>query len=211
MSNRRVFYEMVSVHLVAWWGVRILSSQTVLMHTAVENTPEWYAVRLVRAIITIAVVLVWARWRKVTWQEIGLGKQGSWRNFVAAVGLIAAIWVAIVMVRGTPLLAPRPIAYPMRFWAVITGLADVLAQQLPTFGLLQGLGARRLPRPAAFVLAWLSFGLAHFIIASPPMVIVAFVLGFFFGLGLWRTGNLGLGLGIHFGFYFMRAILGWGV
>ena len=210
MSNRRLFSEIVSIHLVAWWGVRILSSQTALMHTAVENTPEWYAVRLVRAIITIAVVLAWARWRKVMWQEIGLGKQGFWRNFVIAFGLIATLWVAIVIVRGTPLLAPQPIAYSARFWAVITGLIDILAQQLPTFGLLQSLGARQLPRPAAFVLALLSFGLAHMIIASLPMVMVALVIGFFFGLSLWRTGNLGLGLGVHFGFYFMMAIMGWG-
>ncbi len=210
MSKRRLLVEMVVVNLIAWWGIRILSSQTALLHSTVENTPEWYLVRVIRAIITIAVVLGWARWRKVTWPDIGLGKQNFWRNFVIAVGVIAALWVAVVMVRGTSLLAPQPLAYPIRFLAIVTVFVDVVAQQLPTFGLLQNLGSRLLPLPAAFVLAWLSFGLAHFIIASPAMVILALVIGIFFGLALWRTGNLGLGLGAHFGVYFMLAILGWG-
>jgi membrane protease YdiL (CAAX protease family) len=91
----------------------------------------------------------------------------------------------------------------------VTGPVDVLAQQLPTFGLIQGLLASRIGRTTAFLLAWSSFAVAHAIFASPQIAIIAVILGGVFGLLLNRTGNLGAGLGLHSTFYLMRSVLGY--
>jgi len=155
-------------------------------------------------------VLAWARWRKIDWQDIGLGKQNFWRNCAIAFGSVVVLWLTVVLIRGTSLWAPNPIGYGMRTLAVVTALVNVLAQQLPTFGLLQGFGMKYWNPIAAFVLAWCSFSLGHLIGNSLPTILLAAVVGLLFGALLQRTKNLGAGLGIHSAFYFMLAILGWG-
>ena len=209
MSNRKLFYESILIHLLAWWGVRILLGQASFMHS-VENSPQWFAIRLARAALAIGIVLAWASWRKIAWQDFGLGNQYFWRNFAIAFGSVVVLWFIVVFIRGTPLWAPNPIGYEMRTLAVATAIVDVLAQQLPTFGLLQGFGMKHWNPVAAFGLAWGSFSLAHLIGNSLPTILLAAVVGLLFGALLQRTKNLGAGLGIHFAFYFMLAILGWG-
>ncbi len=208
MSNRKLFYESILIHLLAWWGVIILG-QASFMHS-VENSPQWFVIRLARAALAVGIVLAWARWRKIAWQDIGLGNQHFWRNGAIAFGSVVVLWLTVVLIRGTPLWAPNPIGYEMRILAVVTALVNVLAQQLPTFGLLQGFGMKHWNPIAAFALAWCSFSLAHLIGNSLPTILLATVVGLIFGALLQRTKNLGAGLGIHFAFYFMLAILGWG-
>ncbi len=180
------------------------------MQSFVENTPQWFAIRLARAALTVGIVLAWARWRKIVWQDIGLGNQHFWRNFAISFGSVVMLWLTVVIIRGTPLWAPNPIGYDVRILALVTAFVDVLSQQLPTFGLLQGLGMKYWNPIAAFGLAWCIFSLAHLIGSSLPTVLLASVVGFVFGILLQRTKNLGAGLGIHFSFYFMLAVLGWG-
>lgn len=72
------------------------------------------------------------------------------------------------------------------------------------------MGAPALGRWPAFVLALLTFVLAHLIFASLPVVAIALVMGLVTGVLFWRTGNLGASLGAQGGFYLMRSLLGWG-
>ena len=168
MSNRRLFFETILVHLLAWWGIRILSGQMPLMHSFDANTSAWFAIRLARAILTVAVVLAWARWRKIVLQDVGIGDQSFWRNFAIMFGVVAVLWLIVVMFSGNPLEAPNPIGYGARTLAAITAFVDVLAQQLPTFGLLQGLGMKHERTAIAFGLAWCSYTFAHLIGSSLP-------------------------------------------
>jgi hypothetical protein len=207
MSNLTLLREAVLINLLAWWGVRVLTTQMSFMHTFVEESPEWFGVRLLRAGVVIAIILAWARWRQVPWHNIKVVGPNFWRNFAVAFGFVVALWIGIVTVRGTDLWAPDPIPYGSRVIALIATLVDVFAQQLATFGLLQGLGAPILGKPPAFALAWLSFALAHFIMGALPLALVG---GTLFGLLLWRTENLGTGLGLHYSIYFMLSVLGWG-
>lgn len=187
----------------------MLSTASVLPDFA-ENTPPWYAIRLARAVLAVAVVLLWAGWRKIEWQDIGLGMQHFLRNFAIGFASVVALWLAVVAVRGTPLFVPDPISYEVRALAVVTALVDVLAQQLPTFGLIQGFAFRGSNPLLGFVVAWSSFVLAHLIGSPVSVVYLAAAIGLLFGGLMWRTRTLAAGLGLHFAFYFMLAIVGLG-
>ena len=124
-------------------------------------------------------------------------------------GVVAVLWLIVVMLSGHSLEVPNPISSGARTLAAITAFVDVLAQQLPTFGLLPGLGMKHERTAIAFGLDWYSYTFAHLIGSSLPLVGVA-LIGLLFGALLLWTKNLGAGLGIHGSFYFMRAIFGWG-
>jgi len=209
VPERLLFRQAIFVHALTWWGVRILSGRAAFMHVFDQGTAEWWAMRLARAVLTVVIVLAWARWLGVTPRDLGLGNRGFGRNALVAAGVTAVLWITIVGMRGS-LTPPAPLDHGVRVLAAITGLVDVLAQQLSTFGLLQGLGARHLGSRRAFVLARFSFGLARMVIATPPVVLGALSAGILFGLLMWKTGNLGAGLGLHSAFYVLRVVFGWG-
>ena len=55
MNKQRLFFEAIVVHLLAWWGICALSGQMLLMHCFDANTSAWFAMRLERAVLTVAV------------------------------------------------------------------------------------------------------------------------------------------------------------
>ena len=166
-----LFFEAAIMHLLAWWGIRILTTRLPLVEANASN-PSLWAVRLLRAGVTVAIVLAWARWRNIPWPRIGLGGQSFIRNFIAAAGVVITLGFAIAAIQGT-LWVANPSGCALRVFAVVTRGTDVLAQQLSVFGLLQGFVAQR-SGLASFALALLSFALAHFIIGG---VLLAFLGG----------------------------------
>jgi hypothetical protein len=70
-----LFREAIIVHLLSWWGVRVLPSQAAFVHIYAANSAGWWTVRLIRAVLGIGMVLAWARWRRVKLANIGFGHQ----------------------------------------------------------------------------------------------------------------------------------------
>ena len=200
--------EVGALHVVAWWGVRILTSQLPLLHYWAAGSAGWWLARLVRAGLAAGIVLAWAAVRGVALPRLGLGGRGFWRNGAVAFLITSTLWLVVAVLRGKGIRGPYPAAFPLRELAVLTTLVDVVSQQLPTFGLLQGaLGS------SAWVVGvtWLSFTAAHLVGASPATVLVAGIVGCVFALLRRHTGNLGAGLGVHVAYYSLLILLGWGV
>ncbi len=197
---------MTFVHLLAWWGVRTLSSEMPLLHLWEAGSAGWWLIRLGRAGLAISIVVLWARLRGVTLETIGLRGRRFWSNALVGGLVVAALWWVVALGRGKGMLGPHSTPYGVRAIATVTMGVDVVAQQLPTFGLLQGtLGS------SWWVLigAWLSFTLAHLVGASPRVVMTAAVIGLVFGVLRRRSANLGAGLGAHFAYYALLILLGW--
>ena len=202
------------VHGIAWWGMQVFSVWLPyhLLFTHWDmNSPERWGVRLLRALLAVVIVLGWASYRKIAWHALGLGGQKFWRNLSFGVTGVAAFWFSIVTLRGTELWAPHPMGYGLRIMGMVVSAVSVVAQQVSTFGLLERLGARHFSAGKAFLLGWLSFGIAHLLLGNfLSGLVIGLTVGLLFGLLLWWTENLGAGLGIHFGFYLMLSVLGWG-
>lgn len=194
--NKYLYWEAAVMHLLTWWGIRVLATRLPLAGVIADETSLWL-VRLSRAGVMIALVLAWARWRNIPGQHLGLGGQHFARNFIAAAGVTVALGFAIAIVRGT--LWDNPLNGTFRIFASAARGVDALAQQLSVFGLLQKFLDERLHRWVLLGLTLFSFSLAHFIIGGFPFALLG---GALFGLLLWWTGNLGASWGMHFGFHF---------
>jgi hypothetical protein len=155
-------------HLLTWWGIRVLSAGFAYQ-VAFAGTPmqaaEWWAVRLLRAVAMLAIVAVWVHRRELSWQALGLGKPRFWRAFMLSVGGMAALWV--VMSSAYHVWPRDPTGIGLRAISALVCFVDVLAQQLSTFGLLQGVLAPCRGQLLPFGLAWLSFGVATHHHAAP--------------------------------------------
>ncbi len=208
MGRRPSVLEVGAVHVVSWWCVRIVTSQLAVLHSWEPSSAAWWLARLLRAALVVGIVLGWARVRGITSPTIGLGGVRFWRNGCIGLAVTSILWLGVALVRGKGILGTHPAVFPEREVAILTTGMDVVAQQLPTFGLLQGvLGSSWL----VFATTWLSFTAAHLVGAPLSVVLTAGAVGLVFALLRRYTGNLGAGLGVHFAYYGLLILLAWGV
>ena len=208
MTDRPGVLEVATVHVATWWCVRILASQLAILHYWDPGSGGWWLVRLVRAGLAVGIVVGWATARGVALPTIGLGGRRFWRNGCVALAVTSILWLAVAVLRGKGILGSHPAAFPERELAILTTGVDVVAQQLTTFGLLQGTLGSSL---WVLAVAWASFTAAHLVGASPGVVLTAGIVGLLFALLRRLTGSLGAGLGVHFAYYGLLVLLGWGV
>lgn len=202
MIRKKLFlYEVALLHIITWWGIRIFSPRFLFTGVAL-GTPERWLIRLLRAVAVVLIIFIWIKLRKFSFKNIGIGGKNFWKYFFIGFFFVVILWI---MIKGY--FPGGSKSYTLKLLAIITAFMDVLAQQISTFGLIQKMMERKLGIKISFLSAWLSFGLAHFFI-SPSLtgVFIAFSAGLLFGLTLWKTKNLGAGLGMHSGFHFMLAI-----
>ena len=208
MRGQPAAVEVLALHAVTWWCLRTLGSQLPVLHYWAPDSAGWWLIRLARASLVVGILLAWAALRGVKVGLIGLGGHGFWRNGCIALLTTAALWLAVAVLRGKGVLGPHPLAFPRRELALRTTFVDVLAQQVSTFGLLQGLLG---PSAQVAIFTWASFTGAHLIGASTGVVWAAGAVGVIFAVLRQRTGSLGAGLGVHLGYYSRLILLAWGM
>ena len=221
VNSRRLAGEVILLHLLIWWYMRVLWAAGVLppflaWPSMTTPAPLWWGLRFVIRILALLLVIGWAYWRKVGVAGIGLGGGRFWHNFIIALpmGMVpSGVFLGAVMLVTRHFGDSHPVEFlPVWFRLLIIPFSalDVLLQQVSTFGLLESILGRRLHWPFGIAcgLPWISFVIAHYFIAAPIVFPVAALGGVLFCWLLRRTGNLGASLGVHFGYYVMLAVIG---